>query len=164
LGRSRGGLSTKIHLLADEVGLPVAFRITPGQAAEYAEAICLPEGQRAEAVIADKGYDSAKIVATIEGIGGRCHPAPAPLETAAQLRSHLVQTAQSHRTLLQPAQAIPPLQHTILPKHRSLPILHRPRMRLDQTSAICGYRLGRFTGPAAVIALLPDPAIRKWLR
>jgi hypothetical protein len=69
LGRSRGGLSTKIHLLADEVGLPVAFRITPGQAAEYAEAICLLEAQRAEAVIADKGYDSAEIVATIEGIG-----------------------------------------------------------------------------------------------
>ena len=65
-GVSRGGLSSKIHLLADENGLPVAFRITPGQAAEYAEAIRLLEGQRAEAVIADKGYDSAEIVARIE--------------------------------------------------------------------------------------------------
>lgn len=36
LGRSRGGLSTRIHLLADEAGLPVDFRITPGQAAVYA--------------------------------------------------------------------------------------------------------------------------------
>ena len=35
-GRSRGGLSTRIHLLADEAGLPVAFRITPGQAAKHA--------------------------------------------------------------------------------------------------------------------------------
>lgn len=48
LGRSRGGLSTKIHLLADEVGLPVAFRITAGQAAEYAQAIALLEGQQAK--------------------------------------------------------------------------------------------------------------------
>ena len=39
LGRSRGGLSTRIHLMTDEAGLLVAFRITPGQAAEYARAI-----------------------------------------------------------------------------------------------------------------------------
>ena len=69
MGRSRGGLSTKIHLLADENGLPVDFRITPGQAAEYAQAVLLLQEQQAEAVIADKGYDSAEIVAGIEAIG-----------------------------------------------------------------------------------------------
>ncbi len=69
LGRSRGGLSTKIHLLADEDGLPVAFSITPGQAAEHAQAICLLEGRHANAVIADKGYDSAEIVAKVESLG-----------------------------------------------------------------------------------------------
>jgi transposase len=47
----------------------VAFRITAGQAAEYAQAISLLEGQRAEAVIADKGYDSTEIVTTIEALG-----------------------------------------------------------------------------------------------
>jgi len=62
-------LSTKIHLLTDEKGLPVAFRITPGQAAEYAEAIRLLEGQQAKVVIADKGYDSAEIVAKIQSLG-----------------------------------------------------------------------------------------------
>jgi transposase len=62
-------LSTKVHLLADEAGLPAAFRITAGQAAEYAQAISLLEGQRAEAVIADKGYDSTEIVTTIEALG-----------------------------------------------------------------------------------------------
>ena len=69
LGRSRGGLSTKIHLLTDEAGLPVDFRITAGQAAEYAQAISLLEGREAEAVIADKGYDSAEIVAKAESLG-----------------------------------------------------------------------------------------------
>lgn len=69
MGRSRGGLSTKIHLLADEVGLPVAFRITAGQAAEYAQAVILLQNQQAEVVIADKGYDSAEIVATIQALG-----------------------------------------------------------------------------------------------
>jgi len=47
----------------------VAFRITAGQAAEYAQAVSLLEGQQAEAVIADKGYDSAEIVAAIEALG-----------------------------------------------------------------------------------------------
>ena len=69
LGRSREGLSTRIHLLTDENGLPIAFRITAGQAAEYAEAIQLPKGQSAEAVIADKGYDSTEIVAKVQSLG-----------------------------------------------------------------------------------------------
>jgi transposase len=69
LGRSRGGLSTKVHLLADEAGLPIAFRITAGQAAEFAQAVALLEGRQAEAVIANKGYDSTEIVTTIEALG-----------------------------------------------------------------------------------------------
>lgn len=55
--------------MADEAGLPVAFRITPGQAAEYAQAISLLEGREAKAVIADKGYDSTEIVAKVESLG-----------------------------------------------------------------------------------------------
>ncbi len=33
LGRSRGGLTTKIHMLADALGRPLRFILTPGQAA-----------------------------------------------------------------------------------------------------------------------------------
>jgi transposase len=62
-------MSTKIHLLTDENGLPVAFTITPGQAAEYHQAVLLLEGQYATVVIADKGYDSDEIVAKVEGLG-----------------------------------------------------------------------------------------------
>lgn len=47
----------------------MAFRITAGQAAEYAQAVALLEGRQAEAVIADKGYDSTEIVTTIEALG-----------------------------------------------------------------------------------------------
>lgn len=49
---------TKIHLLADEDGLPLQFRITAGQAGEYAPAAELLRGQRAEAIIADRGDDA----------------------------------------------------------------------------------------------------------
>ncbi len=61
-GASRGGVTTKIHLLAKGRGDPVAFRLTAGQAGEYAGALHLLEGRQAEIVLADKGYDSAAVV------------------------------------------------------------------------------------------------------
>jgi transposase len=58
MGRSRGGLTTKIHLLTDGKGRPLRFLLTPGQSADISSAPDLIEGMRAGAVIADKGYDS----------------------------------------------------------------------------------------------------------
>lgn len=58
LGRSRGGLTTKIHMLADAQGRPLRFRITAGQAHDITAAPALLEGQEADAVLADKAYDS----------------------------------------------------------------------------------------------------------
>lgn len=58
LGRSRGGLTTKIHMLADALGRPLRFRITPGQAADIVSAADLLDGQKTKAVLADRAYDS----------------------------------------------------------------------------------------------------------
>jgi hypothetical protein len=63
------GLSTKIHLQADESSLPVAFPITHRQAAEYAQAVSLLEGQNIEAIIAAKRYDSSEMVSTMQALG-----------------------------------------------------------------------------------------------
>ena len=45
-------------MLADTLGRPVRFCITPGQAADIVAAPDLLEGQQADAVLADKAYDS----------------------------------------------------------------------------------------------------------
>jgi len=119
LGRSRGGLSTKIHLLADEAGLPVAFRITPGQAAEYAQAVLLLEGQHAEAVIADKGYDSAEIGATIQAVRRQS----SRHEGTGNSHAHTIAPCTSNATssnAASTASSSPPLQHALLPNRRSL--------------------------------------------
>ena len=58
LGRSRGGLTTKIHMLADALGRPLRFHITAGQAHDIIAAQPLLDGQEADAVLADKAYDS----------------------------------------------------------------------------------------------------------
>jgi len=58
LGRSRGGLSTKIHAATDALGNPVRLLFGPGQRNDITKAHDLIEGFAPEAVIADKGYDA----------------------------------------------------------------------------------------------------------
>lgn len=58
IGRSRGGLSTKIHAVVDALGNPTAFALTPGQACDLDGADRLLLGIEAEAVLADKAYDA----------------------------------------------------------------------------------------------------------
>jgi transposase len=60
LGRSRGGFTSKVHCIADEKGRPIAFHLTPGEAADckaYDELIDLPETPP-DALLADKAYDT----------------------------------------------------------------------------------------------------------
>jgi transposase len=63
LGRSRGGFTSKIHCLGDARGRPIAFDLTPGEAADcksYDTLIDLPE-RPPGALLADKAYDSDAI-------------------------------------------------------------------------------------------------------
>ena len=58
LGRSRGGLSTKIHIAVRGLGCPVRFTLTAGQKGDAPQATALIEGLPAEVVIADTAYDA----------------------------------------------------------------------------------------------------------
>lgn len=51
MGRSRGGLTTKIHALVDANGLPVALKLTPGQAHDGRSAADMLNGLGAWACI-----------------------------------------------------------------------------------------------------------------
>ncbi|MCP1489722.1 transposase [Pseudomonas fluorescens] len=69
MGKSRGGLSTKIHAAVDALGNPVRLLLTPGQGSKYGQAEALIEGFTPDAVLADKGYDSDAFVALIQRNG-----------------------------------------------------------------------------------------------
>ena len=69
MGKSRGGLSTKIHAAVDALGNPVRLLLTPGQASEYGQAEVLIDGFTPEAVLADKGYDSDAFIEAIRRSG-----------------------------------------------------------------------------------------------
>ena len=58
MGRSRGGLSTKIHTASDPRGRPLRLILTPGQSNDITQTEALLEGFEPAHVLADKGYDS----------------------------------------------------------------------------------------------------------
>ena len=59
IGRSKGGLSTKIHTTCDALGNPTGFHLTAGQDSDLEGADELIDKlTRAESVLADKAYDA----------------------------------------------------------------------------------------------------------
>lgn len=88
LGRSRGGLSTKIHAAVDGRGRPLAILLTPGQAGDAPMMLPLlaeirvsrPCGRprtRPDRVLADKAYSSRAIRAHLRARGiGAVIPEP----------------------------------------------------------------------------------------
>jgi transposase len=57
--------------LTNEFGLPVAFCLTPGQRNDCTQAPDLLAGRKAEAVIADCGYDTGTILDLIQAMDAR---------------------------------------------------------------------------------------------
>lgn len=70
MGRSRGGLTTKIHALVDAEGLPVRLHLSEGQRNDCTQAEplldTLAEGT---ILLADKGYDTEAIRARAQAAG-----------------------------------------------------------------------------------------------
>jgi IS5 family transposase len=57
MGRSRGGLTTKIHALVDANGLPISLKLTEGQAHDGRSAADMLGGLgEGQVLLADRGY------------------------------------------------------------------------------------------------------------
>ena len=71
LGRSRGGLTSKLHAVCDAAGKPVRLLLTAGQVSDYRGAAALVASlPAATSLIADRGYDSDRFrtALTAQGI------------------------------------------------------------------------------------------------
>jgi len=62
LGRSRGGFSTKIHVLVDGLGNPLRLRLSAGQCHDSPHAPALLAGLTFARVIADRGYAGQAVI------------------------------------------------------------------------------------------------------
>ncbi|WP_425325058.1 IS5 family transposase [Maricaulis maris] len=70
MGRSRGGLTTKIHALVDANGLPVALKLTPGQAHDGRSATDMLDGiGEGQILLADRAYDSDALRVSLKARG-----------------------------------------------------------------------------------------------
>ncbi|MBI4741675.1 MAG: IS5 family transposase, partial [Betaproteobacteria bacterium] len=69
IGRSRGGLTTKIHACVDALGNPPRLILAGGQVADITQDPALVEPVGTDAVVADKGYDSDAFVETAGATG-----------------------------------------------------------------------------------------------
>ncbi|MFC5639569.1 transposase [Streptomyces bullii] len=151
LGRSRGGLSTKVHLAADGRAQPLAFTVTAGQAGDapafetVMSRIRVPRTgpgrprTRPLAVLADRAYSSRAIRSHLRRRDIRAvipqpsdqvgHPPAArpARRPSARLRQRGLQAAQHRRTVHQPPQAVARPGHTNRQARDRLPGRTPPR-------------------------------------
>ena len=76
IGRTRGGLNTKLHAVCDGVGRPLLLLLTRGQMSDHTGAKLLIDAlPPARELVADCGYDSDRFRAALEARGIRpCIP------------------------------------------------------------------------------------------
>lgn len=79
MGRSRGGLTTKIHALVDANGLPITLKLTAGQAHDGRSAAdMLTEIGDDQVLLADRAYDSDALRKSLADRGAWANIKPMP--------------------------------------------------------------------------------------
>jgi len=79
MGRSRGGLTTKIHALVDAEGRPIHLKLTPGQAHDGRSAADMFETvQAGHILLGDRAYDSDGLRDNLRSRGARACIRPMP--------------------------------------------------------------------------------------
>lgn len=79
MGRSRGGLTTKIHALVDANGLPIILKLSAGQAHDGRSAADMLDGLGdGQTLLADRAYDSDALRAALKARGAWANIKPMP--------------------------------------------------------------------------------------
>ena len=103
MGRSRGGLTTKVHALVDSEGRPIALKLTEGQAHDGRSAADMFETvQAGQILLADRAYDSDTLREALSerGAWGNIQLMPQPQEPPSFLGMALP-VSKSGRAFLQ---------------------------------------------------------------
>lgn len=79
MGRSRGGLTTKIHAVVDANGNPIVLKLTEGQAHDGRSATDMLDSVGAgQTLLADRGYDSDALRQVLADRGAWANVKPMP--------------------------------------------------------------------------------------
>ncbi|MBC7285131.1 MAG: transposase, partial [Hoeflea sp.] len=64
IGRTKGGLNSKLHAVCDGKGRPLIMLLSEGQMSDYkGAALMIDAFPKAKALLADRGYDAARMTA-----------------------------------------------------------------------------------------------------
>ena len=99
MGRSRGGLTTKIHAVTDARGLPITLKLTAGQAHDGRSAgVMLATVGPGQSLLADAAYDSNRLRDHLAGVGAMAvirpisrRRSPPPLDRSAYKRRNRIE-------------------------------------------------------------------------
>ena len=130
MGRSRGGLTTKIHALVDANGLPIAIKLTEGQAHDGRSAADMLDAvQAGQILLADRAYDSNALRETMTARGAWANIRPmAHRVERPPFQCLRVSLQEPGRALLQQAQAFPSHRHQIRKARQQLPCSRQARV------------------------------------
>lgn len=108
MGRSRGGLTTKIHALVDAEGRPIMLKLTAGQAHDGRSAANMFDTVKpGNILLADRAYDSDALCDTLKSRGALgMHSPHAQQGQYSRLQPVALQTAQCGREVLQQTQTL----------------------------------------------------------
>jgi transposase len=98
IGRTKGGLNSKLHAVCDGNGRPLVMLLSEGQMSDYkGAALMLPALPKAKALLADKGYDAGWFRAALAKRGvAPCIPsksnrkAPIPYDAVLYKQRHKI--------------------------------------------------------------------------
>ncbi len=130
MGRSRGGLTTKIHALVDAEGLPIDLKLTEGQAHDGRSASdmldALVEGQ---ILLADRAYDSDALRQRLDARGAWANIKPMPnRKNVPGVQFLPLPLPEPRRALLQQDQALPRRRHALRQARRQFPRWRQTRL------------------------------------
>lgn len=123
-------MSTKIHAVVDQDGLPVGLHITPGQASDKTAAPVLLDALPPGTLIADRGYDSLALVERVAARGGTAH---IPTQSRVRLQRSVPHELYRRRNLIDLRREIgPPDRFLILLIFCKLKQFRRIATRFDK--------------------------------
>jgi transposase len=130
MGRSRGGLTSKLHAVVDANGLPVHLALTPGEAHDNRLCSVLLSALLPQTILlADRGYDAdwiRELASSARSMGK--HSAETKSQRPNLLQPESVSSAELDRTVLQQNQAMSACRDPIRQTRGQLFGFHKARI------------------------------------
>jgi len=132
IGRTKGGMNTRLHALADANGRPLSFFMTAGQVGDYTGAAALLDDlPKAQWLLGDHGYDA-------DWFRDALHPRPPIPQRAGRIRQAPLPAPQPHRDHVRPPQGLAPRRHPLPSLPNSLLLRRCPRRHRHLLAVIYG--------------------------